>query len=514
MYVVTIKNNGVQTVIHGDREKLKSGSVVKGINSIDSLTFSILPSNVGFNFIRSYSTLIDVFNINRNRYEFIGRVLYPEDKMEESGLITKDVTCESIFGYLCDSQQAYVAEKNWTVRGLLQHMINRHNSQVEEYKRFTLGTVTATDANNNLYVGISRENTWDSIKSNLLDKIGGEIRYRVENGVNYIDYMDEIGETKETAIELSVNMKSITRNQDPTEFITRLIPLGAKVKDDGEERLDITSVNGGLDYIDDEEAIAAYGIHVGYMEWDDVTTAKALLSKGRAWLTDNNKVKVKYSITALELSLIGLAFDDFDVYNYHPIVNALLGIDDTARIIKKTIDICEEIKSTIDVGDNFKALSDIQREQAAKLASNLQSNVGSVKALDQKLTATNSAVANVAQNKYDAVKLTSDSYVEFGHNELMEGASIAFDWSKYLLLIFSLGNRLTDADSGAILSAVNTCHVLPTTEFASTSETYQHTLRWNETECSIYQDGAGGVYAKAVSTDSDVFLRVFGIIEK
>ena len=429
MYVVTITNGAKQTVIHGDREKLQSGKVVKGINAIDSFTFSMLPSNAGFNSIREFTTLVDVYNTNRNRYEFIGRVLSPEDKMEESGLITKDVTCESIFGYLCDSQQAYVSERNWTVKGLFQHLIDRHNSRVEPYKRFTVGQVTATDANNNLYVGISRENTWDSIKSNLLDKIGGELRYRVENGTNYIDYLAEIGERKETPIALSVNMKSITREQDPTEFITRLIPLGAKLNDNGEERLDITSVNGGLDYIEDAEAVALYGYHEGYIEFDDVTTPEALLRNGRAWMAANNKVKVKYSITALELSLIGLAIDDFDVHNYHPIVNALLGIDDTARIIKKTIDVCEEIKSSIDVGDNFKTLSDIQTEQAQQLKNNTIGIVSSLQSAVSSTAGNLDNLTNEVKNLSDALtsKVNTSGQYMTGDGLLLQWGSVTIE---------------------------------------------------------------------------------------
>lgn len=370
MYIVTLKNGDIETPIHGEKEKLLSGKIVKGINAIDSFTFSMLPNNAGFNLINEFTTLVKVYNTNKGRYEFMGRVLYPESEMSEDGLITKKVTCENLFGYLCDSQQKYVNTQNWTVSGLFRHLIDCHNSQVEEYKRFTVGKVTATDDNDNLYLGIQRENTWDAIKSNLIDKIGGELQFRVEGGVTYIDYLEKIGEGKETEIALSVNMKSIVREKDPTSFVTRLIPLGCKLED-SEERLDISSVNGGLDYIDDDDAKAIYGIHVGIVEFDDVTTASILLTKGRNWLKENNRVQIRYSISALDLSLINLDFDDFNVGNYHPIKNALLGIDDNARIIKQSIDICDEVKSTIEVGDNFKTLSDIEIEQQKAAAKNI-----------------------------------------------------------------------------------------------------------------------------------------------
>lgn len=371
MYLVQIRNGELVTEIHGLKEKLRSGKIAQGINTIDSFTFSILPDNPGFSLINEFTTHVEVYNTNKEKYDFVGRVLYAETTMDDSGLISKTVTCESIFGYLCDSQQTYVDTKNWTVSGLLKHLIDCHNSQVEDYKKFTLGTVTATDSNDNLYQAVQRENTWNAIKSKLLDKIGGELQFRVVDGGIYLDYLEQIGEVKETEIALSVNMKSITKEQDPTAFITRLIPLGCKQKDsegnETENRLDITSVNGGKNYVEDEEAVALYGIHVGYKEWDDVTEPTNLLNKGKSFIKENNKVQVRYSISTLDLSLIGLAMDDFSVGNTHPIKNGLIAIDDMARIIKKNIDICEEVKSTIEVGDNFKTLSDIQREQTEQI---------------------------------------------------------------------------------------------------------------------------------------------------
>ena len=367
MYLVTIKNGDTSIEIHNEQHKLFSGTIVKGINTIDSFTFTMLPNNPGFGVLKEFTTLVEVYNTNRKRYEFRGRVLCSSPSMNESGLITLEATCESILGYLCDSQQSYVAETNWNVSGLLNHILQEHNSQVEPCKVIQLGDIIDIASTASVKIDIQRESTWETIKKKIIEKVGGEIRIREQNGVNYLDLVYELGETKTTAIALSHNMKSITKEKDPSAFITRLIPLGAKLGDDSEERLDITSVNDGKNYIEDAEAVAEYGIHVGDVEFDDVTEPSNLLSKGKTWLRDNNKVAVKYSITALDLSLIGLDIDDFEVANSHPIKNALLGIDDVARIIKKTIDVCDETKTTIEIGESFKTLSEIQREQVQSI---------------------------------------------------------------------------------------------------------------------------------------------------
>ena len=416
MYVVKIINGDVETLIHDEEERLLNGKINKGINTIDSFVFTILPSNAGFYLLNEFSTLISVYDTNKRQYDFVGRVLYAETTMSESGLISKTVTCESVAAYLCDSWQMYVDLQNWTVSGLLQHIIECHNLQVEEYKHFKIGIVTAYDLNDNLYEAIQRENTWNAIKSKLIEKIGGEIYVRLEDDGLYLDYLDKIGESKQTALELSINMKSITKEQDPSSFITRLIPLGCKLADDTEERLDIASVNNGVIYIDDTEAIAVYGVHVGVVEWDDVTIANNLVSKGKNWLESNNKVAIKYSITALDLSLIGLAFDSFEVGNTYPIKNSLLGIDDVARVIKKSIDICEEVKSTIEVGDALKTLSDIQKEQSEQIKNTLQNAQKVEQQMATDFVAINKKIeeikANLRQEISDTKKELSDDITQ------------------------------------------------------------------------------------------------------
>ncbi|MBR5878360.1 MAG: phage tail protein [Akkermansia sp.] len=361
MYIVTIDNGGTQLELHGEANKLLSGKVVKGVNTIDSFSFALLPNSPGFGELRDFYSLVSVYNTARHRYEFKGRVLYTDTSMDESGLITQEVTCESYAGFLCDSQQGYRPEQNWTVTGLLQHILDQHNRQVEDYKNIVMGKVTVTDPNDNLYVGIQRENTWDTIQKKLIEKLGGEIQLREVDGVLYLDYLTEIGEVRPTEIRVSHNMKSLTREVDPSQFVTRLIPLGAKI-DESENRVDIMSVNGGVEYIDDEEAVAYYGVHVGYQEWDDVTTPSRLLAKAREWMAENNRVKVKYTVKALDLSLLGLDIDDFSVHDSYPIKNHLMGVDDVARVVKKTLDIRNPVESTIEIGDSFKTLTDLAKQ--------------------------------------------------------------------------------------------------------------------------------------------------------
>ena len=307
MYEVKIINNSNETIINAVSTSSEApritGQCKFGINTIDSFTFNILPDNKGYNLIKDLKTLVEVNNIKTNKNEFRGRVLIQTPKMNSSGLLTKSITCESELGYLMDSVQEYGEYHNITVRSFLELIIDNHNKQVSEDKYFTVGIVDVVDNNDSLYRYLGYDKTLDTIKDKLIDRLGGELRIRYEDGIRYLDYVQAIGGKKDTEIVLAKNLVTIEQERDPSDVITRLIPLGAKVED-SDERLTISSINNSINYIDDEEAISKFGIIVDTVIYDDVNIVENLLRKGKEYLKEN-KIKKKHKVTALDLSTIG-----------------------------------------------------------------------------------------------------------------------------------------------------------------------------------------------------------------
>lgn len=386
MFKVNIINDNIVRTIHDyyiSDKKVSSGQIVEGINSIDSFSFSLYPDNPGFNSITEYSTKVQVFDMKKNILVFDGRILLQSSSMSDSGLICKEITCESVAGYFCDSVQPYVDPKNWTTVELLTFLIENHNSQTEEYKHFSIGNISYLPEEN-IYIGIQRGNTWDNIKTKVLDKIGGELKIYRQNGHLFIDLVEEIGYHSVTSIEIGKNMKAITKESDPSSFITRLIPLGAKKKikeedDNGnlvdvetEDRIGIESVNNDIPYIEDSLAVQKFGIITNYQTWDNVNDPSILLTKARKFLSDSNKVIQKYSITALDLNLIGLELDNFQKGNYYQVKNNLLNINEELRIIKKTTDIINYSSSSLEFGSSSKTLSEIQNNKEKDLIDRIE----------------------------------------------------------------------------------------------------------------------------------------------
>ena len=363
MYEVKLINGKEERIINAVSTSLNApritGTCKFGINTIDNFTFSILSNNYGYNYIYNIKTLVEILNTKTNEIVFKGRVLLSTPAMKNNGLFSKNVVCESELGYLMDSIQPYGEYHNISVKGFLELIINNHNSQVSEDKKFTVGVVNVEDPNDSLYRYLNYEKTLDTIKDKLIDRLGGELHIRHENGVRYLDYLKSIGEKKTTEIRLSKNLLTIEQERDPSDVITRLIPLGAKLEN-SEERLTISSVNNGSIYIDDEEAIKEFGIIVDTETWDNVTVAENLLRKGKEYLSANNKIRKKHDISALDLFTINLDIESFEVGNTHRVVNPIMGIDEDLRIIEKTLDINAPQNSRLVIGDKFEDIKEYQ----------------------------------------------------------------------------------------------------------------------------------------------------------
>lgn len=416
MYEVKIINDINEIIINAVSTSCEAprvaGQCKFGINTIDSFTFTILPDNHGYDLLKDLKTLVEIRNVKTNETKFKGRILIQTPDMSSSGLLSKSVICESELGYLMDSVQEYRECRDITVRGFLELIIDSHNKQVSKDKHFTVGIVDVVDNNDSLYRFLGYNKTLDTIKDKLIDRLGGELRIRYENGVRYLDYIQAIGDKKDTEIVLAKNLITIEQERDPSDVITRLIPLGAKLED-SEERLTISSINNGLNYIDDEEAISEFGIIVDTVTYDDVNIVENLLRKGKEYLRENNKIKKKHKVTALDLSTIGLDVDSFEVGNTYRVINPLMKIDEDLRVIEKTLDINSPQSSSLSIGDKFEDIKDYQLDNIA--------TAKEVKTVKETVQTTVNALNSVSVELNNTVEILNNTNGNMGNlNEVVK----------------------------------------------------------------------------------------------
>ena len=414
-----------------------TGTIKKGINVIDSFSFAIYPNNPGYSKLQQLKTKVRVFNEKTNKFEFIGRVLLTKPKMDSNGLLMINVVCESELGYLMDSITKFGEYHDISVRDFLRIIIDNHNCQVSEDKQFALGNV---EVSGTLYRYLGYEESLTAIKDKLLERLGGELSIRHENGIRYLDYLLEIGTHSSTEIRLSKNLLTIEQEKDPTQVVPRIIPLGAKFED-SDERLTIASVNDGVDYIDDVEAIETFGLVAKAVTWDDVNYPDILLRKAKEYQLSNNRILKKHKVEAVDLSLIALDIDSYEVGNYHHVINPLMNINEELRVIEKSIVIESPEQSSLTIGDKFEDIKDYQLGmlKSAKsievLRGNISSAVTIVGEVNTELQNTVTSVTQIGDN------LNETNTVVLRHNQAL------IDLSNQMLQTMQEVNYLMESTS-------------------------------------------------------------------
>lgn len=375
MYLVTMyngANDAQSTTIHSSRSggiKLVDGIINQEVNKIPSFSFVFLPNNPAFGNILPYKTTFEVFNTVTGQYEFIGRATRPDESMDEDLTFATEWEAEGELGYLKDSVQPHF-EFRGTVEQAFRMQIENHNRMVEDFKHFELGVVEVTDPNDYLYFYLMQtENTLDSIQRTLIDKLGGELRIRHENGIRYLDYVLIDGDVGNAEILIKKNLLSVSKSIDVTDTITRLVPLGNRIESEDEQatdasqkRLTIASVNDGKDYIDSDDLIGYYTIRMGAKVWDDINTPQALMTSGSNWLENQSDILAQYEVKAIDLGIKDPTLDPYICGWFYRLYNPYMRIDEVLRIVKKQIDINSPQNDKIMIGDIIKSATEIDQE--------------------------------------------------------------------------------------------------------------------------------------------------------
>lgn len=324
-------------------------------NKTGSFTFTIYPNHPYYEVINKLTSIITVYQ--DDYLLFRGRVLNEEIGFHNE----KSITCEGELAFFLDSiQRPY--EYSGSIEGFLNMLINNHNAQVEDFKKFTIGNVTVTDPNNTIVrSSIDYTSTWEIINKKLIGLLGGHIIVRHQDGINYIDYLSDYTAISNQKIEFAKNLLDMKRKRQGQDIITALIPLGAKLKDsegnDTDERLTIKSENGGLDYIIDDDAAAQYGLIFGSYTWDDVTVASNLMRKGKAYLASLSSAIDTLELSAADLAGIQQNISSFHLGTYVRVTSNPHGIDQNFRVTKLQIDLMKPQSNKLTLGGNIKTLT-------------------------------------------------------------------------------------------------------------------------------------------------------------
>lgn len=318
------------------------------LNKAGSLEFVMLPGNVMYDGLHKLKTIITLEQ--DGEVIFRGRVLETETDLYKQ----KKVYCEGELAYLLDSMQRPYEYKG-SAKAYLPMLIEKHNADVEEHKRFTVGLLTAlrdedtVDVESDNYV-----NTLEEIKSLLLNEFNGYLRIRYENGVRYLDYVDKFNQSCSQEINFGVNLVDIEINVNAKDVCSVLIPVGRSNKG---KYTSIANANGDKDYIEDATLVAKYGRIVKTHTFEGVSDPVTLLELGRKHM-ERMAAETTLTIKAVDLHTVGADVDAIRLGDTVKLVSAPHGLNKEDVCTKIELDIEKPEKSEYTFGLPVETLTD------------------------------------------------------------------------------------------------------------------------------------------------------------
>jgi len=335
-------------------------------NTTGTLSFQIAPTHPYYSVIQKLSSEITL--TQDGDWIFTGRVLNDEKDFNN----IKTVECEGELAYLLDSNQRQAEYHDLTVAQYFATVISKHNSMVESKKQFTVGMVTVEDDNDSLYRYSNYENTWDTIKDKLLDRLGGYIRSRHLNGVRYVDYVESYGSVNSQIINFGQNILNLKQYIKGESIATAIIPLGATLENEEgsssavQKRLTIESVNQGVDYVYDQDAVDLYGWIFDTVIFDSVTLPENLKQKGQAELAKRRLLNLQLELNAVDLHLFDVDIERIKLGDSIRVISEPHGIDRFMTVSEINIDISKPSATTIVLGDQTASLTEYMNRDGIK----------------------------------------------------------------------------------------------------------------------------------------------------
>lgn len=265
------------------------------VNKAGSVEFTMLPRHSFYDMLPAMKTWIDVYR--DEELIFSSRVL----RNNADTYKQRKVYCEGTLAYLVDSifgpsKGTRTAEEHFRL------LIDSHNAQVEDTKKFTVGSIEIDEkAESHIFGEDNYRETFSAIQSDLIDSFGGYLRIRYENGIRCIDYLKSYNATSSQTIEFGQNLIDLMNEQTGEDLFTVLLPIG-KDKLTIEAAGDSQKYTHNGKYLENAEAIAIYGRIVKTEDFGDITDAGTLMEKAEKYMTDNYKgIPPKLSIKAIDL---------------------------------------------------------------------------------------------------------------------------------------------------------------------------------------------------------------------
>lgn len=326
-------------------------TVTTGLNKGGTAQIVMPPNHPAYNLYTSYKTIVEIYR--DDVLQFRGRALYPSD----DSINRRTVTCEGEFCFFQDAvSRPYLYQDS--PAAVFAAVVSVYNDQVEEVKQFKVGTVTVTDSND--YIRLESEGAEPVMATinKLLERCGGYVVFTTDpqDGARVVNWYASLGYRSSQVIEFGENLLDFSRSGANTALATAVLPYGAKDSNTG-QRITIESVNDGVDYIQDDEAVALRGFIITTVNWDDVTQPLNLLRKAQEYLETNRHIVTSLQLSALDLSYMDKTIDSYQVGDTIRVRSKPHEVDDDFLLTERIEDLLRPANSRINLGKDVRTLT-------------------------------------------------------------------------------------------------------------------------------------------------------------
>lgn len=430
--------------LHNDEQqqlRVSKGKVILEIGKTGSFEFTIYPTHPYYDYVLPMISIVEVYKEELSIFR--GRVLNISYGFHNE----KQVSCEGELAFLLDSIIAPHAVSGSFIE-YFEYIIDLHNAQVEEEKRFARGSVTVAEfMPYEVVEDFNFLTSFETLQQRVLNYSGGYLQARHEYGTMYLDLLSpemNISNVSEQKIRLGKNLIDIKREVDGGEVFSGIVPLGAKIGDT-ENRLDISSVNGGSYSILNNTAVAAYGKIYKTVIFENITNATTLLQEARAYLAENYAAVNTIEIKAVDLSGINPELDSFKVGQWVTVESEPHFNQSQTFLIKKmSIDLSNPAETKIEVGRTKQGLTDS--------LGNVTNNIGSI------LSSINTVAGNLGNisTKVDNVLTTATNATTVANNAVTKATTATTTANNAVTAVNNVSNRVSTLEVKPYITATGT----------------------------------------------------------
>lgn len=321
----------------------------------------------------SYRTVVTIYR--DGVLVFRGRALYPEDDF----LLRRTITCEGERGFFQDGvMRPYTLQD--TPEAIFREVISLYNAQVEEFKQFAVGTVDVTDPTNQITLESEEAEAFSATLDKLVERCGGYITFTTNGGgKRTVNWLTSVSTRSAQVIEYGGNLLDFARTGANADLATVIVPYGAKNETTG-KRITIETVNGGLDFIKDDVAVAHRGVVTKPVVWDDVKTPAELKAKAEQYLTNSKNLLASLELTAFDLSLLDKSIDSFRIGDTIRVRSKPHGVDEDFQLEEQTIDFLHPQNDKVVLGKSVVSFTSASTAGERKASTDIQRVERSIRA--------------------------------------------------------------------------------------------------------------------------------------